>query len=175
MLKELLVLSVALLPLSALAQTLNKSGYSAADLVPAEWSIKETSGDLNKDGLADLVLLVTLNDSSKMKIRDDGYVYDYNEPILAVYFAVPEGGYRLWKEYKGMIPHRIDEYISVETTVGVTNRGALSFDVEYFSSAGSWVQTTTTYLFRFQNGDFYLIGSEEMEFARNTGESVKRS
>ena len=74
-----------------------------------------------------------------------------------------------------MIPYSDDESFSVEVSISVTERGVLKIDTGSFASAGSWGVVNSTYLFRYQQGDFYMIGSEQSEMARNTGIETKVS
>ena len=39
-------------------------------------------------------------------------------------------------------------------------------------SAGSYGTSTDTYIYRYQKGDFHLIGKDTEEMMRNTGEST---
>ncbi len=49
------------------------------------------------------------------------------------------------------------------------------FDVEVFYSAGSSQTGQNSYLYRFQDDDFYLIGSETGSFSRYSGEAEEVS
>ncbi len=167
--------AVALLPLQSLAQGLKTSGSNATDIVPNGWESIYKTGDLNGDGIADLVLIATPCDKDKMKTRDDGYVYNFNQPVLAVFWGEKNGNFKLFKQYDNVIPAREDEFTNITPTLEITNKGVLKIMLEYFFSAGTWVQPTTTHVFRYQNGDFFLIGSERIELERNTGKTVETS
>ncbi|MBQ3926745.1 MAG: hypothetical protein II706_07130, partial [Bacteroidaceae bacterium] len=69
------------------AQSLKKQGTSVEQIVSEGWEHKEATGDLNKDGIKDLVVLAKPNFKEKMKTRDDGYEYNFNPYILAIYFG----------------------------------------------------------------------------------------
>jgi len=45
-------------------------------------------------------------------------------------------------------------------------KGVLYIDFQLFYGVGSWVITSTTYLFRYQDKDFVLIGAENKSFDR---------
>ena len=53
----------------------------------------------------------------------------------------------------------------------VTPKGVLEISLSMFRSAGSYGAGKNTYKFRYQNGDFYLIGLDEDYYMRNTGEA----
>ena len=156
------------------AQALKQQGTTVEAIVPKGWEHEEAEGDLNKDGIADLVIVATPNFKENMKTREDGYVYNFNKPILAIYFG-GENGFQLWKQYKEVIPGQEDEYNFPECSISINNRGGLKISTGSFSSGGSWANENYDYIFRYQDGDFYLIGQEYESMMRNTGEIEKVS
>ena len=132
-------------------------------------------GDLNKDGILDLVLAATPRNLEHMMTRDDGYEYNFNKPVLAIYFGKDDGTFSLFKEYPYTIPGAVDEYTFVELASEITEKGVLKLGLGYFNSAGSSETDNNTYLFRFQDGDFYLIGFDSEAFSRYSGEAEKVS
>ena len=155
-----------------MGQSLKQSGNSAKDIVPEGWEVIEAEGDLNKDGISDLAIIATPNFEEHLKHRDDGYVYNFNQPLLGIYWGNRNGGYTCWKIYDKVIPAQVDEYIFVDLSLSITDRGVLKIDVSTFASAGGWGQGGSTYLFRYQSGDFFLIGKDESSMMRNTGETT---
>lgn len=151
------------------AQSLKKQGASVEQIVPEGWEHKEATGDLNKDGIKDLVVLAKPNFKEKMKTRDDGYEYNFNPYILAIYFGQTDDNQQQWKQYEELFPAD-DEWISVDVDIEVTERGTLNISTGTFASGGSYGTNQTKYTYRFQNGDFYLIGRESTDMMRNTGE-----
>ena len=160
---------------AAIAQGLKQNGSNAADVVPMGWESVFRTGDLNGDGVTDLVVIATPCYKEKMKTRDDGYVYNFNQPVLAIYWGEKNGNFKLFKQYDEVIPARENEFLSITPTLEITNKGVLKIVLEFFASAGSWTQPTTTHLFRYQNGDFFLIGKDVVELERNTGKTVVTS
>ena len=163
------------LPLCAMAQQWKANGMSAEEVTPKGWQYSVAEGDLNKDGVSDIVVLATPNHAENLKTRDDGYVYNFNQPVLAVYWGVKGGGFKLFKQYAKVIPAREDEFVSITPSLDITKNGTLEINLEYFISAGSWSQPTTSYIYRYQNGDFFLIGKDVTELERNTGKTVETS
>lgn len=172
---SIIMVAAALMPLQALAQGLKASGKSAADVVPNGWESTFKTGDMNGDGLPDLVIIATPCNKEKMKTRDDGYVYNFNQPILAIYWGDKNGNYKLFKQYDNVIPAREDEFLAITPSLDITKSGSLQIDLEFFATAGSYTQPTTTHVFRYQNGDFMLIGKDVVELERTTGKTVTTS
>ena len=155
--------------LKAQAVELKQQGSSVEDIVPVGWQHQEAWGDLNKDGIADLVVIATPDYEENLLRRDDGYVYNFNQPILAIYFG---NGQRLqrWRQYDNVIPADDNEFCRHDIVLEVTSRGTLRIAIGLWCSAGSYGTSTDTYTYRYQNGDFYLIGKDSEETQRNTGE-----
>ena len=157
------------------AQSMKPAGTSAKDFVPDGWEVKEARGDLNKDGLDDLVIIATPDDAENLYTRDDGYVFNFNQPVLGICLGSADGRFRLWKEYGDVMNYQKEEYLFVESSLEITPRGTLQICLEYSASAGSSETTLNTYTFRFQNGDMMLIGKDEYSMSRYSGESEEVS
>ena len=57
---------------------LAEEGRSLEELLPKGWNAQHGSGDLNKDGIEDIILIAHPNDPEYFKKRDDGYEYDFS-------------------------------------------------------------------------------------------------
>ena len=152
-------------------QELKQQGMSVEDIVPQGWLHYEVTGDLNMDGLADLNIMATPNFKERIVKRDDGYERNCNQPVFAVYFATPDGKLKQWKQYGKLLPaNDIDnEFCTWNIDFEITDRGALHIGIHPDCSQGSWFRNSTRYTYRYQNGDFYLIGQEKTSVQRNTG------
>lgn len=169
---RLILLAAIFLCLSATAQDLKTSGKTVDELVPSTWHKTEAKGDLDGDGIADLAIIATPDFKQHLKVREDGYVYNFNQPILAIYRGNAKGGYSLWKRYNKAIMGDTDEYNFISHSLSINSRKVLKIGIEHFSSAGSYTNSKSDYLFRYQNGDFFLIGEDTEEMSRNTGKIV---
>ena len=167
--KLLSTMILCLCAISISAQALKQQGASAEQIVPEGWEHEEALGDLNKDGVKDLVVLAKPNFKENMQTRDDGYEYNFNPYILAIYFGQAEGDFKQWKQYENLFEPD-SEWTTNDVDVEITERGTLNISTSFFASAGSYGTNQTKYTFRFQNGDFYLIGKESTDMMRNTGE-----
>lgn len=174
-LKVLIAAVLLSMPLWAGAQQLAKKGDKVESLVPDGWTYVEAEGDLNKDGLNDLVLITIPDFEQHLVRRDDGYVYNFNKPILAVYFGEKGQGYVFWRQYEDAILPRPNEFLSYDYTLKITPRATFIITIESFASAGSWSSVNSSYTYRYQNGDFYMIGRDYSSYARNTGEAEEIS
>lgn len=149
--KRLLFFLLVALPMLVSAQELAKKGRSAEKIVPQGTDFVKAEGDLNKDGLSDLVV--------------------FADPVLAIYFATPSGNYELWKRYDDILPNdKENDDLMIDIELSITDRGALKIEVGYFASAGTSYVTNNNYTYRFQNGDFYKIGEEQHSMSRMTGD-----
>lgn len=114
----------------------------------------EARGDLNKDGISDMVVVTT----------------DSTRTVLSIYFGTTEGQQQLWKTYDNVIPIAEDENTSIDTSLEITAKGVLLISWQIFASMGGWESDRNSYYYRYQNGDFYLIGYESRSLQRNTGD-----
>ena len=112
--KRILLFLLGGMPMLLSAQSLATKGYAAEEIVPQGVNFVKAEGDLNKDGLSDLVI--------------------YAQPWLAIYFATPSGDYEQWKQYDNVLP--IDEEgddLMIDIELSVTDRGALRIAIGSFA------------------------------------------
>lgn len=147
-------------------------------IVPAGW-IPESQykGDLNKDKLEDVVLILR-NTDRKNLVKHDGLgtdTLDLNPRRLIIFF-------KTGKSYKKILS--TDKFLpSVNSEInpclddplfdgGIEVRnGLLKIRHHYWLSCGSWYVTDYEYTFRYQNSKFELIGLDISSFHRASGES----
>lgn len=154
---------------------LAKEGRTIEEVVPNGWDIQSATGDLNKDGIEDFVLIVRPNDPAHIKTRDDDFQYNFNPLFLAVYFGSPSGVYKRFKVWHDTVRGGEDEYTDITNELSITPKGAIDITVSSWSSMGIAGNGGTTYRYRFQSGDFYLIGEESSWLNRMTGEGESTS
>ena len=124
------------------------------------WDHVEATGDMNGDGVADLAIIAG---------RGHGH------PVLAVYWGQKKGGYTLFKQWHDVVPSTGDNDHHVDHSVAVDKQGVMRITISAWSSAGSYGTSTTTYVFRYRQGDFYLIGRDVEEMMRNSGDCTTTS
>lgn len=128
-------------------------------------------GDLNQDGLKDAVVVSIPRIAENMMTRDDGYEYNFNSPVMGIYFGTKDGKLNLYKEYENTIPATEDEFCFIELGMEISDKGVLVLNIEHFYSAGSTNTDYNTYRYRYQDGDFYLIGTDTGALSRYSGEN----
>lgn len=179
------LLLAGLAPLGAAAQDfelprvaypkLPAQAASAAGFAPKGWPVEqEVKGDLNGDGIDDLVLVLRNTDPRNV-ITHDGMgqnPFNSNPRILVVAFGAPAGGYSLAAENHDLIPR--PESPTLEDPLGegelTIAKGVLKLKLHFFASAGGWTMYNSTFSLRWQNGRFELIGFDRFLMQRNTGD-----
>lgn len=169
--KKLLSIALALAAMSVSAQNagLKTEGKSAKDIVPASWeNVHSVVKDINKDGIKDLVVLAMPTNADKMLKREDGFVINMNEPVVAVYLGKKGGGYKLLRKATNVIPAQDEFFFIQNSNITVNSKGVITVSYSTFSSAGSYTNNTRKLQYRYQNGDVYLIGVEDSGLNRAT-------
>lgn len=161
---KLLLLAVAAVG----AQNAASHDYSLETL--ATWSNTEARGDLNKDGIDDLVMIS--HAPFKMKDEDGD---EFSQPVLTICWGKGDGGFTIFRQYRDVMPMSYGNDEVLECSVDITPRGVLNIGVSSFATAGTWETWSVTHVLRYQNGDFFLIGKEESSLMRNTGKTVDTS
>src|SRR5262245_1488240 len=151
-------------------------GASSEAFVPDGWKLEtERKGDLNKDGLDDLLIVLRMNDAKNV-IQNDGLgrnPLDTNPRILAVALATgTDKPYKLVLQNHTLIARTedpvLDDPLSEVGGVDI-ERGMLKVVLHLFSSAGSWAAGPTTYRFRHSKRGFELIGFDRSTIGRGEG------
>jgi hypothetical protein len=157
-----------------------KHARSAEGFVPKGWKLEnEVKGDLNGDGVDDLVLVLHEQDQRNMvKHQAIGEnPLDTNPRMLVIAFAQTDGSYALAAENHALIPRHdapnVDDW-AVDGDVSIS-RGALRLTVHFFASAGTWETSDMTYTFRWQQQRFELIGYDYGSVMRNSGKMEELS
>ncbi|WAC42537.1 hypothetical protein [Pedobacter sp. SL55] len=162
--------------------TIKKSVSKISDFVPAKWKlIAQANGDLNKDGLPDVALVIEHTNpknfiSNANKLGGD--TLNTNPRYLLVAFKKANGTYELAAKNTAFIPPpNSEESPCLEDPFGENGsieiaKGLLSVHFQNFYSCGAWEIYNFDYIFRYQNQKFELIGYNKSSMHRSTGEEA---
>lgn len=126
------------------------SGKKAIDFIPAAYKIKDSlSGDLNKDGIKDLVLVLNHQ-------NEDTFQMDEEPKRLLLILFRNKSGFRLAGKSSEvlMCVHCGGMYGDPYENVDIS-KGVISI-LHYGGSSWRWTETRK---FRYQQNGFFLIGS----------------
>ncbi len=152
--------------------TLFKAVATEIEVFPANCDTMGIAwGDLNQDGLKDVVVVATPRLAENMRVRDDGFEYNFNSPVMGIYFGTKDGKLNLYKEYENTIPGTEDESYFIELEMEISEKGVLSLNVEHFYTAGAVNTDYNIFRYRYQDNDFYLIGADTGALSRLSGEN----
>jgi hypothetical protein len=158
---------------------LPNNGETLENLIPNNWKLLDsTSGDLNKDGISDLVFAIQKTDRKNIELNDGlgTDTVDLNPRILAIYFGTKTEGFNKKIVSEHFIILR-DSPTMDEPFEGfsINKNGILDINFRFWFSAGSWSMSNHKYRFRFQNNEFVLIGYDSNEAHRASGETTDYS
>jgi len=155
-----------------------REARTAEAFIPRGWKLQARAlGDLNRDGLRDAALVARMTDKRNLVVSDwdPAQKYDSNPYMLIVAFARKAGGFELAAADHKLIP-RLENQNQDEPfdEVAIVN-GTLRVKMHLFMSAGGWQMGGSAYTFRWQDGDFKLIGFDRDSVMRNSGETEEVS
>lgn len=159
--------------------TLKENGKTLEDIVPDGWKVLDSkTGDLNQDGITDLVFAIQNTDTNNIELNDGlgSDTIDLNPRLLGIYFGNKTGGFSQKLVSEHFIILR-DSPTMDEPFEGfdISTKGVLDINFRFWFSAGSWSMSNHKYRFRFQNGEFALIGYDSYEAHRASGETIDYS
>lgn len=166
----LCVMFVMAIMANAQVKELKKSGISAEEMLPEGWTLLASAADdINHDNIPDLVLVALPDNPENIVTREDGYVKNMNEPVVAVYFG--SGGVYQWWGSSIVIIEPESEFSSLdEVSVSITAKGVVNIGYKMFYSAGGWDVPSHKFVYRYQKDNLYLIGYDCKSFNRATFE-----
>jgi hypothetical protein len=163
--------------------SLPRQAETAEGFVPLGWMLEvQASGDLNRDGDADLLLVLRQNNPANVIEDFDGpgeKPFDTNPRILAVAFRDGGSGkFSLQLENHTLIPRRTEpaaeDPFDKEFGIALVRDG-FQVRLDWFMSAGGWESFNTTYTFRYKSGRFELIGYDRNATHRGSGDTTSLS
>ena len=121
--------------------------------------LDSAGGDLNKDNLEDVAIILQYSDSVHILKAEEDTVLTQPR-VLLILFKTAAGDFRLIHQNNSFVlnhdnPTMDDPYRDLTIT-----KGALRFAFQLFYTMGSWYITDLLYVFRYQDGEFVLIGAD---------------
>ncbi len=145
------------------------TGQNITEFVPVGWTILDSAyGDLNKDGAKDASIIIQHKDSILLVNSLEDTVLTQPRMLLILFKKPADDSYELTEQSNSFIlkhdnPTMDDPY--EELTI---NNGILEIKFHLFYNMGSWYVTNAIYKFRYQKGQFVLIGADHFSFHRAT-------
>jgi len=157
--------------------TLLGKADSIENLFSEKWKLlSSTTGDLNNDGVDDLVFVIEKTDKNNFHLNEGHFGRDtinLNPRIMGIYFRNKNG--KLVKQLQSNSFIILQDSPTMDEPfhgVEILEKGVLKIDFHFWYSAGSWSMSYHTYKFRFQNNKFELIGYDANERHRGSGEET---
>ena len=173
------IFTASLLPHLAVANT---QATTYQSFIPKNWKIlKKIQGDLNQDQQADMALIIEDTDPKNI-IRNESLgssELNTNKRKLLILFKNNQG-YRLVATNTYLPTEGDIESPCLADPIGENDpleikNGLLKVNLHYWLSCGSWYVTNHSYTFRYQDQAFKLIGYDQNDFHRASGESTAQS
>lgn len=137
---------------------------SISDFVPAgfvmykEEGMKDVKGDLNGDGLEDVVLMIKGTDKSQFVNHEYRGILDRNRRGIIILFNKGEGYVLATKNYTCFSSENEEGGVYYAPELGLSiEKGNLKINYAH-GRYGYW-----SYTFRYRNSDFYLIGYDSSD------------
>lgn len=159
--------------------SLATKGISSTSFAPKGWTVLDSAyGDLNGDGVKDMALIFQHKDSVTI-IKPQGYpdtVVITQPRILGLFFFNKASRQYELAEQSNTFVLNHDDPIMDEPyrSISISNR-ILEMDFFIWYSMGTYEMSVNKYKFRYQNGQFALIGADIDNDNRATGDTELRS
>jgi len=151
--------------------------------IPKGWKqVTTATGDLNKDGSDDEVVVLEKTDPANLKANDamGAPVLNLNPRRLLVMFKTAEGYQQqlsrddlLPSEHNADVPCLADPLLD-QGGIAIT-KGKLIIRLGTWLSCGSYSVTNSSFTFRLEGSRLRLIGYDYQQFSRNSGEIYEES
>ena len=167
-------------PLLALPCYLQAQNPAQAKLLaPKGWDIlMAATGDLNKDQLQDIAMIVEKQKVDIVAKDEDGKIIHDNPRKILVFFKTAQGYQQVSENNSIPVAEQANSCLLdplAEADKLKISKGILKVHFSYFMACGGWEWPRHSYTFRWQNKRFELIGFDYSSFHRASGEETSKS
>lgn len=149
--------------------TIVKSGRIISDFVPNGWKILDSvKDDLNKDYIDDAVIILQHKDSVTIVNADGDATLTQPRILLILFKNTGLNKFELIEQSNTFILRHDNPVMDDPYQALAIKKGVLEISFNIFYNIGSWYVTNSTYKFRYQQGQFVLIGADNSSFHRAT-------
>jgi hypothetical protein len=149
--------------------SINKGGQTISDFVPTGWTILDSiKGDLNKDYIDDAVIILQHKDSVMLANAEGDTTQTQPRVLLILFKNTVSNNFELIEQSNSFILKHDNSAMEDPYESLAINKEVLEISFNIFYNMGSWYVTNATYKFRYQQGQFVLIGAENSSFHRST-------
>lgn len=138
--------------------------------VPEGWKIIEkANGDLNKDGISDAAFVIQETNPDNITVEYEIEMNKNPRELLILFGTAESDCYTLNTRSETFIVTHEDEIMDDPFQGIEIVKGTLKIEFNLFYNMGSWTTSGYTYVWRFQDDSFKLIGANSTEFHRGDG------
>ncbi|MDB5200649.1 MAG: hypothetical protein JWQ27_58 [Ferruginibacter sp.] len=158
---------------------ISSKAHNFSEFIPHGWILLDSaSGDLNKDNLNDIALVIQHRDSISITRARDGAVDTIvTQPriLILAFYNSNTRQYDLQLQNNSFVlnhdqANMEDPFQNISIASGV-----LKIEFTIFMNAGGWGMSNNAYIFRYRRNSFYLIGADYNYTHRGSGETEDRS
>ena len=154
-------------------------GESISNFIPIDWKLlASASGDLNNDKNDDIAFIIQYKDSvsiEKIEFEERETVITQPRILILAFFNPIYKKYELIEQNNSFILNHDDSNMNEPFQNINIKKGVLRIDFHIFMNAGGWGMSNNSYVFRYQDNEFKLIGADYNYLNRGSGETENRS
>ena len=166
-----------------LAENFPQKASKVEDFIPKGWkSVVVKKGDLNKDKIDDVVLVIQKDDAKNFEKSEDNTIFNYNPMAILVLFKDKNSQYNLISKNENdfivskdkALVEQLETLSSPDLDDDLSKSINIKNDTLRLLTRSEYVKgaRVTEYIFRYQNNKFELIGLEYKYWHTSTDYAV---
>lgn len=149
--------------------SLKSKGQSLIDFVPGDWTILDSAyGDLNNDRVKDAAIILQYKDSITLVSNEEDTVLTQPRILVILFKNRINNSLELIEQNNSFILKHDNSAMDDPYQELLINKAVLELKFNLFYNMGSWYVTSAAYKFRYQQGQFVLIGTDKFSIHRAT-------